>query len=229
MFAFLWAEKARPDIFEDPSRGGPDFSCDPVGKQRFVVEVTSLESGAVSRRASLPDRIDGSGGGAFSLITAALDGAAGSKAVQLANQPYPRVLAITNSHAFASILMDRLPAENLLLSDPMIFHRLGDTTGYGSMRTDLRKAVFFRLDKSGARIVPRRQSISAILLVAISGRQADIVGLLHPCPAVAFDASLFPQVPYLRLKQWPILDGKVQIEWSIGGDSSATFYHTRIR
>jgi hypothetical protein len=61
VFAFLWAAKRRPDIFEDPGHGGPDFYCDPFGGQRFLVEVTSLESGAVSRRASLPDRIDEAG------------------------------------------------------------------------------------------------------------------------------------------------------------------------
>ncbi|MGA2965272.1 MAG: hypothetical protein ABSD64_03600 [Terriglobales bacterium] len=229
VFALLWAAKTRPDIFEDPSKGGPDFCCDPSGKQRFLVEVTSLESGAVSRRSGLPARIEGNGGGAFGLITAALSGAAGSKAAQLADQPYPRVLAITSSHAFASILMDRLPAENLLVSDPMISHRLGDFNGYGTITTDLRRAVFFRLDRSGRQIVPRRQSISAILLVAISGRQADVVGVLHPQPAIVFDPNLFPQVPYLRLSHWPIVDGKLSTEWSIGGDQSAAFYHTRIR
>jgi hypothetical protein len=229
VFSFLWSTEARPDIFEDPSMGGPDFSCEPTGKQRFLVEVTSLESGAVSRRSHLPERIDGNGGSAFSLITAALSGAAGSKAAQLANQPYPRVLAITSSHAFASILMDRLPAENLLLADPMISHQQGDTLGHATMMTDLRKAVFFRLDKSGTKIVPRRQSISAILLVAISGRESEVVGVLHPQPAVAFDPNLFPQVPYIRLSHWPVLDGILSTEWSIEGDDPATFYHTRIR
>jgi hypothetical protein len=214
MFALLWSAKARPDIFEDPSRGGPDFCCSPDKRGRFLVEVTSLESGAVSRRSHLPNRIDPRGGGsAFGLITAALDAAAGSKALQLANWPYPRVLAITSSHAFAHLLMDRLPAQNLLLSDPMISVPIGDLNGRETMTTDLRRAVFFRLDKSGTRIVPRRQSISAILLVSISHSQAEMVGILHPEPAVGFDPALLPRVPFLRLKNWPIINARIQTEW----------------
>lgn len=228
VFALLWSAKARPDIFEDPSSGGPDFCCEPDQRGKFLVEVTSLESCSVSRRSHLPDHIDTQGGGAFGLITATLDAAAGSKAAQLANWPYPRVLAITSSHAFAHLLMDRLPAENLLLSDPMI-SPIGDTSGRTAMTTDLSRAVFFRLDKSRSRIVPRRQSISAILLVSISHIQAEIVGILHPAPAVRFDPALFRKVPYLRVKNWPIIDRRIQTEWIADTEEPAVFYHQRIR
>jgi hypothetical protein len=68
----------------------------------------------------------------------------------------------------------------------------------------------------------------AILLVAISGIQADLVGLLHPEPGIPFAPSLFPQVPYLRVKNWPIVDGRIEIEWSITEADHATFWHTRI-
>jgi hypothetical protein len=177
----------------------------------------------------LPDKIEGPGGGAFGLLTAVLSRAAASKAVQLADYPYPRVLAIASSHAFASVLMSRLAAQNLLTSDPMISYRLGDPSDHGTMTTDLRRAVFFRLDKTGRQIVPRRQSISAILLVAISYTQAEVVGILHPKPSVAFKPYLFPKVPFLRMKNWPIVDGKIQPEWLPPAGDAATFYHSRIR
>jgi hypothetical protein len=58
VFSFLWSGRAHPDIFEDLSKGGPDFCCEPCGKTKFLVEVTSLESGAVARESSLPARIE---------------------------------------------------------------------------------------------------------------------------------------------------------------------------
>ncbi len=230
VFSFLWSEKTRPDIFEDLSEGGPDFCCEPPGKTKtkFLVEVSSLESGAVARRSELPERITGTGGGAFSLITPLLQGKATAKAAQLAKYSLPGVLAITASHDCAGLLMDRLAAEFLLISDPVLKVRLGDISDRGSQVTDLRRSVFFKPGKSGREIIPCRRSISAILLVAISGFQADVVGILHPEPSVAFTPALLPQVPYLRVKNWPISDGRIEVEWSINDPDHATFWHTRI-
>jgi hypothetical protein len=228
VFSLLWNAKARPDIFEDISKGGPDFSCEPFKQEKFLVEVTSLDSSAVTRRSSLPDRLEEGGGGAFGLITAALQRAAVGKASQLANHPYPRVLAITSSHAFASILMDAHAAENLLLSDTMISYRIGNFSDPGRQITDLRRSVFFRTDRSGTRIVPCRRSISAILLVSISWGQADVVGILHPEPEIVFKPGLLSQVPYLRLTSWPV-GSEIKTEWHSNGERSGTFHHRRIR
>jgi hypothetical protein len=125
--------------------------------------------------------------------------------------------------------MDQLAAQNLLVSDPVISHRLLDLSGLYTQKTDLRRAVFFRPDKSRTKIVPHRQSISAILLVAISGAQSDIVGILHPEPAVVFDPSLFPRVPYIRVRNWPIVDGRIEVEWLTQSAEQGRFYHTKIR
>jgi len=124
--------------------------------------------------------------------------------------------------------MDRLGAEFLLLSDPMISAPLGGAPNRATQVTDLRRSVFFRPDKAGKEIIPCRRSISAILLVAISGIQADVVGLLHPEPAIPFAPSLFPQVPYLRVKNWPIVDSKIEVEWSITGADHVTSWRTTI-
>lgn len=195
VFSFLWSAKTRPDIFENPSTGGPDFCCGPHSKPKFLVEVTSLESSAAARRSALPERITGSGGGAFGLITSTLRGVAASKAAQLANYPWARVLAITLSYDFAGLLMGRLAAVNLLVSDAVISRRFGVTSGGSTQVTDLRRAVFFRPGKIGREITPCRQSISAILLVAVSGCQADVVGILHPEPSVVFSPGLLPECP----------------------------------
>lgn len=191
VFSFLWSAKVHPDIFEDLSKGGPDFCCEPCGKTKFLVEVTSLESGAVARESSLPVRIEAAGGGAFSLITPLLKGKASAKATQFGNSPLPRVLVIASSHDGAGLLMDRLGAEFLLLSDPMISAPFGGAPNRATQVTDLRRSVFFRPDKAGREIIPCRQSISAILLVAISGIQTDVVGILHPQPTSRLSRPCF--------------------------------------
>ena len=229
VFSILWAAKARPDVFEDPSSGGPDFCCHPNQGQKFLVEVTSLQARAAARRSKLPEKLTGSGGGAFGLITPALSAAIGKKAPQLSAYPYPRILAITLEYDFAGLLINRLAAEHLFVSDPMVRHQLG-ALGRGELVTDLRRSAFLRPNTAGKGIVSYRRSISAVLLVAISGAQSDVVGILHPDPAEPFNPALFPHLPYLSLKNWPITDGMIEIGW-LGGDEDrelATFYHKRI-
>lgn len=228
VFSLLWSAGIRPDIFEDPAKGGPDFCCEPRNNCKFLVEVTSLDSAAVAGASALPARITGGDGGAFSLITPLLRSKATSKASQFGNSPLPRLLAITSSHHGAGLLMDQLGAESLLVSDPMISSRLGDLSGRSVQVTDLRRSVFFKPGKSGREIVPCRRSISAILLVMISGAQTDVVGILHPDPMFPFVPSLFPNIPYLRVKDWPIVDGRINVEWIGDENRAATFFHSRI-
>jgi len=229
VFSLLWSAKLRPDIYESHSTGGPDFVCRPETDHEFVVEVTSLQSGSVSRKSHLPETIDGSGGGAFGLITSMLKGRATAKAAQLRGVPVPRVLAITCSHICGDLLMDSYAAVNLMVSEPYIRVPFGDQCNATSQVTDLRNSVFIRPDKSSGQIVPCRQSISAILLVSISGNRSDVVGLLHPEPTITFNPSLFPLVPYLSLVDWPIRDGRIRIRWLPDTSDAAVFYHARIR
>ena len=227
VFSFLWSARLRPDIFEDLSKGGPDFCCG-SGETKFLVEVTSLESGAVARKSLLPEKIEGTGGGAFSLITPLLKAKASGKAAQFGEWPLPRVLAITSSHACAGLLMDRLGAEFLLLSDPLIRVPHGSVSDRATQVTNLQRSVFFRPSKSGQEIIPCRRSISVILLVAISGAQSDVVGVLHPDPAVLFPQHLLPQIPCLQVRHWPIVDGRIETAWSVDKPDHATFWHARI-
>jgi hypothetical protein len=227
VFSVLWSARLRPDVFEDPSAGGPDFQCKPANQSGFFVEVTSLDENAVSEASGLPVKITGSGGAAFSMITSKLESKASKKASQLRNRSMPCVLAITCSHDFASILMDSPAAYSLLAETEQTLSPLLDISGSRMPSTALSRSAFFSLDQSG-RLIPRFQNISAVLLIAISGRQADIVGVLHPEPSKAFAPSLFPQVPFLRLN-WPIVDASVKFEWSRSGEYPATFPHSRIQ
>ena len=228
VFSFLWSAKLQPDIYEDPSHGGPDLICAPPAGS-FVVEVTSLESKAVSRRSHLPEHISGRGSGAFGLLTNFLAQKATAKASQLAKVPFPRLLAITSCHDFSGILLDRLAARNLLISDPAIRVRLGDFSGSGKSVTDLKHSVFLRFDESTSRVTSRRRSISAILLVSISGRQSDVVGILHPDPFIPFSPLFLPTVPFIRITNWPITGDQLGFEWVGNQSERATFVHKRIQ
>jgi hypothetical protein len=234
VFSVLWSEKRRPDIFENNSAGGPDFRCDPSPSDSFLVEVTSLDSKAVSNRSKLPLELNGPGGQAFRLITEKLCSAAQSKAAQLGGRGMPGVLAITSSYDFAGLLMDRGAAEYLMTSTPHITVPVGSTGKSGYLETDLRNAVFCQpgiLDAAGNQMfVTRYRSIAAILLVTIGVREAEIVGLLHPDAAHPFNPQLFPAVPYVRFARWPLISSNISTEWILGnaGQGGAIFGHKRI-
>ena len=234
VFSVLWSEKRRPDVFENNSAGGPDFRCDPSPHDSFLVEVTSLESKAVSDRSTLPLELNGPGGQAYRLFTEKLRSVARSKAAQLGGHGMPGVLAITSSYDFAGLLMDRRAAEYLMISAPHISVPVGSPGKSGRWGTDLHDAVFVQpgiLDASGNQMfVTRYRSIAAILLVTVGVRETEVVGLLHPDAAHPFNPQLFPAVPYVRFAQWPLTSANIRTEWILGnaGQGSATFGHRRI-
>jgi hypothetical protein len=231
VFSYLRAEKLQPELFEDPSSGGPDFRCNPTAP--FLVEVTSLDSAVVAKRSGLPATITGPGGGAFGLITDRLFSEAKNKAPQLGRHPLPGVLAIVSGHAFSSILLDRLAAEYLMTSAPQFSVPLGG--GPHSMTTDLKHAVFYRplgvLDASGTPIItPCRQSIAAILLIAIYRREVQIVGLVHPEAAYPFNSAWMAKVPFVQF-EGQCTPNHIATEWieTASGERVATFPHRRIQ
>jgi hypothetical protein len=235
VFSLLRAEKLNPDIHEDPSSGGPDFCCTPSPGKSFLVEVTSLDSASVSKKSHLPLNITGRGGGAFGLITDKLRQEASNKAKQLGGRSLPGVLAITSDYDFAGILLDRGAAKYLMTSAPQTNVPLNGDPSYET--TDLRDAVFCRrsdvLSASGEVMVfPCRQSIAAILLIAIHPGEVNVVGLLHPEAACPFDPYWFPKVPYLRFTHWPLAGGSsAATEWILGDTEhrEARLKHRRIR
>lgn len=233
VFSLLRAEKLHPELFEDVSIGGPDFRCVSSPDASFLVEVTSLDSAVVSRRSGLPTTTVPEGAGAFSLITDKLLSAAKNKAPQLGRYQLPGVLAIISDHAFASNLLDRLAAEYLMTSAPQFNVPLDGRPTYTT--TDLRHAVFYRplgvLDAWGAPIIePCRQSIAAILLVAVHPREVKVVGLLHPDAAYPFTPAWLPKIPFVKF-DGPISPNHIATDWiqAEAGERIATFPHRRIR
>jgi hypothetical protein len=130
-------------------------------------------------------------------------------------------------HPAASLLLGTLAAKWMLLSNPVIRVPIavsGEPTGATQAVTDLRYSVFF--EPQDGVIVPMRQSVSAILLVALWEKQSEIVGLFHPEPMALLDYRVFRQVPFLRV-EWP-LSNPVGLEWIVGDPSPRRIDHRRV-
>jgi hypothetical protein len=176
-----------------------------------LLEVTSLKPEAVSERSGWPDELSDRAR-AFGMITTNLWRKAKAKAPQLGGHEVARVLAICLTHPAAGALVGTLAAQWLMTSQPKLSVTVGDPVGAIRETTDLRESAFLAVRDD--RIVPVRQSISAVLLVAIWDDSVNVVGLLHPEPTVPFDYGTFRDLPFRRL-DWPVKDGVLKSEWVI--------------
>jgi hypothetical protein len=73
-----------------------------------------------------------------------------------------------------------------LVSEPHWRHEIGSDTVDTAEYTDLESSLFIKPGPDGT-IVPCRQSISAILVVAVYGGQSEIWGILHSEAAQPFN------------------------------------------
>jgi hypothetical protein len=210
VFALLHNLNLCPEIWEDPSKGGVDFLCLPKKYDDFVVEATSLSHDSVAEQSGMPNTYHGSGG-SFKLITNILRRTIGDKAPQMAGYQNARLLIITSAHKYSHILLGTHSAENLIYSDTMIQVPIGNLNGKEILSTDLRNSAFIK--PKNDTIVSCRQSVSAILLIAITEIYSSIVGILPLEPAKPFDISCFPKIPFLSLKFMPSPGGEVQLKW----------------
>jgi hypothetical protein len=230
VFAWLRADDLAPEIVESPSQGGADFRCHPQKGKDFILEVTALGTGAVVQNSELshdPAHI----GGAFSLLTSMLKSRVKDKTKQLSKDPHKlaRIVAITSLHPKSDVLLNRHSAFSFFLSDPS-FPIHAAEGGISNIRaTDLNNSPFFKWDKHDPdKIVPLRRDVSAVLLIPILVHQIRPIGILHPDPIFPFDIYSLYQVPLLRLRSWPILNGKIELEWTWPSDPPFPC-HKRIR
>jgi hypothetical protein len=231
VFQILWSEDLHPDIFEDNSTGGPDFSCTAAANGSFLVEVASLDPAAVSKRSGLPLRIEGPGGRAYGLITEKFFSVVQGKEKQLRGHGQPVVLAITCAYDYAALLMDRGAALYALGSRPTFEVPIGGGNAETRVTWDPKGGIFWSPSKvvnlSGyPDFLPRYQSVAAVLLIAIHPNESNVVGILHPAPSHSFDPECLPKVPYVRFKQWPVVKSQIELEWTL--DGHATFPHRHI-
>jgi hypothetical protein len=220
--------RAEPQPADEPGKGGVDFVCRKGTRDEFVVEVTSLKPEAVAAQSDIPVSIDESERGAFRMTTNQLFSTVKEKADQLADYLCPRVLAITSTHHASAHLLGPSGAEFLLTSEPKITYPIAGSGAAITLTTNLRRSVFFGPGESGTQIVSRRRSVSAVLLVALSDTQSSVVGLLHPDPVEKLRIEPFRDVPFLRLVNWPIVDGAIKTEWIVSIPDSKIFYHAPI-
>ena len=238
VFGLLKSLHLSPELNEEVGTGGVDFICagstlsyglrkviKPSLEDRFVVEATSLDPDAVSRRSGIPNELpDDVSGGPFLLLTRSLFNKAKDKTTQLGGYLMPRVLAIVSSHAQISALFNNAGAEFALISDPHIVTQMGSQET-GGQSTDLRSSVFLKIDPHRNAVVPCRQTISAILLIAIYGDHSEIFGILHPEPARPLKMAFFPKVPFVRVSNWPIKGEVISCEWVITDPNGLSIPH----
>lgn len=211
IFSFLKENLDNVRLEEDSIKGGVDFRCK-TDCTEFVVEVTCLVSGSVTRASRLPNNEmpETGSGGDYRMITQLLRKKASHKASQMSDYDCPRVLVITSEHSHASIVLDCRAASNLLTGETKI--AISNTPSAKlDLATELEDSVFFRL-KNG-KLESCRRSISAILLCSISRVSAFVVGVLHPDPACKFPTQLLSSVPFVGLKEWPPESSRIWIEW----------------
>jgi hypothetical protein len=237
VFGILRGFNVDPQIHDQLNSGGPDFICcaypGPLAPRRpddrFVVEATSLDPDAVTDRSHIANEVpEDLSGGAFGLVTRNICNKAKAKATQLANYTLPRVLAIVSSHAGVAALFNNATAKWALVSEPHWRHEIGSDTVDTAEYTDLESSLFIRPGPDGT-IVPCRQTISAILLVAVYGGQSESWGILHPEAARPFNYAFLPNLPFVRIAEWPVRNGKILTEWVIADPHGYTAYQFPIQ
>jgi hypothetical protein len=225
-FGVLRTTGKRPRIGEVVGQGGVDFIAEPNDRPPFAVEVTAIRIETVTNASGLQHPMSGFGG--FKQITGNLLREAVNKATQVANQQMPRVVVIATEHSGASLLMGTHSAEELLTGTTAFQIKIGDVDATPEVIAPLKNSVFFRMTKDKTGVEPARQSISAIILMGISRDQASLLGVLHPAPAVPFDHEIFDQVHFIRLRSWPIAQGRFGIEWVGPPPRATSYYHMPI-
>lgn len=211
-------------IFESPSAGGPDFLCED-SKGEFVVEVTTLNDEAIARAANWPNVVpsDADSTRSFTMVTDNLLGATRKKQRQLSATTVPRLLVIASEHIGASVLLSDYSAEALIVGDSRIrIDGVGSTSPGVDIATGLANSVFMK-PAAGGQVSPARQSISAILLAALSDSGVAVIGALHPMPRIAFDCCHLPDVTFARLREWRQEPRTFEIDWVTCNPHSRTY------
>jgi hypothetical protein len=215
-FEYLRSNRLDPRLLEDASSGGADFLCQ-FGEEEVMVEVTALGNAAVTSKSGISHELDEIGAAFFDMqaMTAMLRSRASNKARQVSSHEGPRVLVIASEHPGAAVAFSQIGAEEFMTGGASITFHVGPqgATDEMHMSTALSEAAFIRRAKTGG-IEPCRRNYSAIMLMALHGRGAHILGLLHPEPIHRLPRGIFRHVPYARIS-WPVTNNEIAIEWVI--------------
>ena len=224
--------RAHPKVNEEVGIGGADFICwaslnpfaNRTSQNEFVVEATSINQEAVTRRSKIPTEITGLGGGAIGLLTPNFWHKASKKCEQLKRHPMPRVLSIVSSHIGASVLINSATALWAFTSGEFFIHEIGKDKADNTRYADLENSLFLEQTSDG-KIVSRRKEISAILLIAVDGAASTVFGILHPEPEYPFNIEFMPNVPFLHVANWPVPDNHLRFLWAVAQPSGLNVRH----
>ncbi len=225
VFSWLYSLGLRPEPI-DRGMGGLDFICHPYSFSNFYVEVTSLDAETIAKESRIPNDPH-QPGGSFSPITWTLLRKVIRKVRQMAGLSHPHLLVITGTHFMSDALLCNFGPSDLLTGNTKIEVPLHNIDSPTRMSSQLSNSVFFRFLKG--RIQPCRKTISAILLMAIFADQCQVSGLVHPDPNLVFDIKSLPEVPFFRLKSWPIINGIIETEWVASPSRPANFNYVPIQ
>ena len=211
VFPFLKSHYEHVHVEEDAIGGGADFRCKTADTE-FVVEVTCLGSEFATSQTGLPNVIGPSG--AYDMIAnRKIRQRASEKANQIRRYKCPAVLILASMHAYAPAFLNTESAAQLLRGETIIeisHNYLGKTSSIKEVSNPT-DCTFFRW--KNRRLESCRRSISAILLLVISGANVDVIGILHPHPYYEFPMKLLPSVPFGRLTKWPPEHDRIHMEW----------------
>lgn len=216
------AEEASRDILEDlcdtvkdnTKKPGADFLCKKEAFE-FCAEVTCIETETVTNQSEIPHiPCKGSPVVRYNMITGEIRRQASAKVRQLSKYECARLLIIVSFHSGANHLLGDRAAE-LLLTDEQglaFYPAVEDADRKDPYPyTTCANTLFFE-SREGV-VGLKRESISAIWLVAKFQNTKQIIGALHPQPRYGFQYKLFPSMPFVRMKQWPIENNSLKIEW----------------
>ena len=203
------------DVVKDnTNKPGVDFLCK-KGAFEFCAEVTCVEIETITNQSNIP-HIPPEGGtsGRHDMITPTIRTQASRKVKQLSQCKCARLLMIVSYHSAANILLGDRAAELLLTDEQGIAFSPASEDDDGKNLypyTNYDNTLFFE-SREGVLSV-KRESISAIWLVAVSQNTKQIIGVLNPQPNYDFEYKLFPSVPFVRIKKWPIENNTLETEW----------------
>lgn len=199
VFSILKQFDLDPEPLEENNQKRMDFLCNKNGNM-FYIEVTNISCEKMTEYTGW--RCDKTRlTTAFRLCTKELQQHVINKTSQMSSGGnLPRVLALTTHHPYP---LDAGQAKELM-TDTFIYQQVTPKGKDAEIGTSLYRSVFFRFNHDRSYINPCRKSISAIILINIQADRSKMMGLLHPEPSFPFPVHLMEDVPFLRIKNWPL-------------------------
>jgi len=198
----LSKHRVKIEPYEDPSSGGPDFSCI-KDDERFYAEATCVIQEKAMRKTGLTDGSQYT----FKPLTKVVMDEIRNKTTQCSNLNTACILVIGTLHPqIGHICFSKDFAEHVLTATPKIGTQWDNEKKRATDKlckiTELHNSSFVKSKKAKANeIEEARRTISALLLCSFGVKLPRAIGVLHPKPNHFFRLAEGYQ------------DGQFQVEW----------------